>query len=403
MTFDNITKIGLFIAIYDQFFPNNRLKKTQRFFIIDADVFIIVIGSFFMAKMKKKSILFAMTCMLTMSTVLSACGKEENHEIVVDEEKAQTDYMLAEATVGDVSLTKKVTLKYAQKDSESLNFKLEGYQIKGVYVEKGDKVKAGDLLAELEMEAAGEEYDNCVTSIELYETDLKFLKEQRELALDQSKRMVESGETDEAGAKERNLKIEEEYAPKIKECEDYLAYQNLRKDYYGQQVEEGRIYAGIDGTVAYVRTFSKTARSLKTQNVVTIFDSAKCSFTCADEDYSQYMEEGRKYTITLLNGTEYETVYSYNKEDKELVFELPEPDYTLSIGAKAYFNVILDERDGVLWAPKKAVHTVGDEYYVYFTDENNIRTVQYVTVGLKGDDRYEILSGIKEGDFLVIK
>ncbi len=53
--------------------------------------------------------------------------------------------------------------------------------------------------------------------------------------------------------------------------------------------------------------------------------------------------------------------------------------------------------------PKKAVHTVGDEYYVYFTDENNIRTVQYVTVGLKGDDRYEILSGIKEGDFLVIK
>ncbi len=403
MTFDNITKIGLFIAIYDQFFPNNRLKKTQQFFIIDADVFIIVIGSFFMAKMKKKSILFAMTCMLTMSTVLSACGKEENHEIVVDEEKAQTDYMLAEATVGDVSLTKKVTLKYAQKDSESLNFKLEGYQIKGVYVEKGDKVKAGDLLAELEMEAAGEEYDNCVTSIELYETDLKFLKEQRELALDQSKRMVESGETDEAGAKERNLKIEEEYAPKIKECEDYLAYQNLRKDYYGQQVEEGRIYAGIDGTVAFVRSFSSTARSVKTQNVITLFDSAKCSFVCSGEDYAQYMTDGQKTTIELLNGTQYETTYRYSPEDKELVFELLEPDYSLSIGTKAYYYIVLDERKNVLRVPRKAVHHAGDDYYVYYTDENNIRTVQYVEVGLEGNDYVEILSGINEGDYLVLK
>ncbi len=356
-----------------------------------------------MVKLRNKRMMTVFSVLAAGSLILAGCGKKEVHEIVVEKEPAKAEYNVAEASVGDVLLTKKLTLKYAQKDSENLNFKIEGYRIKGVYVQKGDKVKAGDLIAELDMEEAGEQYDNCLTQIDLYETEVNFLKEQKELALDQTRRMLESGETDAVAAAERDADICADYDPQIKEIEDLITYQTMRMDYYGKQVEEGRIYAGIDGTVAYVRTFSKTARSLKTQNVVTIFDSAKCSFTCADEDYSQYMEEGRKYTITLLNGTEYETVYSYNKEDKELVFELPEPDYTLSIGAKAYFNVILDERDGVLWAPKKAVHTVGDEYYVYFTDENNIRTVQYVTVGLKGDDRYEILSGIKEGDFLVIK
>ncbi len=245
-----------------------------------------------MVKIKRKSMI-SVILPLTLGMVIFAggCGKKENHEIVVEEKPARTEYLLAEAEKGDVVLSKKVTLKYAQKDSENLSFKLEGYQIKGVYVEKGDRVKKGDLLAELDMEEAGEEYENCISTIELYETSLKFLMEQKELALDQSRRMVKNGEIDEAGAKERDKKIEEEYEPQIKEYRDLIEYESLRRDYYGGQEEEGRIYAGIDGTVAFVRSFSTTARSLKTQNVVTIFDSAKCSFTCAGEEYAKYMHD----------------------------------------------------------------------------------------------------------------
>jgi macrolide-specific efflux system membrane fusion protein len=357
-----------------------------------------------MVKIKRKSMI-SVILPLTLGMVIFAggCGKKENHEIVVEEKPARTEYLLAEAEKGDVVLSKKVTLKYAQKDSENLSFKLEGYQIKGVYVEKGDRVKKGDLLAELDMEEAGEEYEDCISTIELYETSLKFLMEQKELALDQSRRMVKNGEIDEAGAKERDKKIEEEYEPQIKEYRDLIEYESLRRDYYGGQVEEGRIYAGIDGTVAFVRSFSTTARSLKTQNVVTIFDSAKCSFTCAGEEYAKYMHDGMKCTIELLNGTLYDTVYRFSPEEKELVFDLEEPDYSLSIGTKAYYYIIMDERKDVLRVPKKAVHHAGDDYYVYYTDENNIRTVQYVEVGLEGNDYTEIISGINEGDFLVLK
>ncbi|MCR5584631.1 MAG: biotin/lipoyl-binding protein [Lachnospiraceae bacterium] len=357
-----------------------------------------------MVKIKRKTML-SVILPLTLGMVLFAggCKEEENHEIVVEEKPAQSEYLLAEAEKGDVVLTKKVTLKYAQKDSENLNFKLEGYQIKGVYVEKGDKVKKGDLLAELNMEEAGEEYEKCLSTIEIYETSLNFLIEQKDLALDQSKRMLASGEIDEAGALERNKKIEEEYEPQIKEYRDLIEYETLRKEYYGGQVEEGRIYAGIDGTVAFVRSFSSTARSIKTQNVVTIFDSAKCSFICAGEEYAEYMHDGMKCTIELLNGTPYDTVYRFSPEEGELVFELEEPDYTLSIGTKAYYYIVLDERKDVLRVPKKAVHHAGDDYYVYYTDENNIRTVQYVEVGLEGNDYTEIISGINEGDFLVLK
>ena len=357
-----------------------------------------------MVKIKRKTRILAVT-LITVGMFFSGmgCGEAEKHEIVVDEKPDRTEYQLAEATVGDVLLTKKVTLKYAQKDSENLSFKLEGYRIKGVYVEKGDKVKKGDLLAELNMEEAGEEYENCANIISLYETSLGFLTEQKDLALDQTKRMLESGETDEAGAKERNKKIDEEYDPQIKEYKDLIEYQTLRRDYYGSQVEEGRIYAGIDGTVAFVRSFSSTALSVKTQNVVTLFDSAKCSFMCEGEQYKDYMKDGMKCTIELLNGNLYDTVYRYSPEEGELVFDLEKPDYTLSIGTKAYYRIVLDERKDVLRVPRKALHHAGDSYYVYYTDENNIRTVQYVEVGLEGDDYVEILSGINEGDFLVLK
>ncbi len=356
-----------------------------------------------MVKLRNKRMMSVFSVLAAGSLILAGCGKKEVHEIVVEKEPAKAEYNVAEASVGDVLLTKKLTLKYAQKDSENLNFKIEGYRIKGVYVQKGDKVKAGDLIAELDMEEAGEQYDNCLTQIDLYETEVNFLKEQKELALDQTRRMLESGETDAVAAAERDADICADYDPQIKEIEDLITYQTMRMDYYGKQVEEGRIYAGIDGTVAFVRSFSSTARSVKTQNVITLFDSAKCSFVCSGEDYAQYMTDGQKTTIELLNGTQYETTYRYSPEDKELVFELLEPDYSLSIGTKAYYYIVLDERKNVLRVPRKAVHHAGDDYYVYYTDENNIRTVQYVEVGLEGNDYVEILSGINEGDYLVLK
>ncbi len=357
-----------------------------------------------MFKRRRKRILSIISVFAAgMLVFATGCGEDHDHEIVIEEEKPKPQYSMAEAEVGDVISAQKVTLRYSQKDSEVLKFKVDGYQIKGVYVQKGDKVKKGDLLAELDMETAGDEYDSCVSEIENYTDTLTMLEEQLNLALDQTQRMLKSGETDAAGAEIRDKEIHEEYDPEIKEVKDYITYETMRKDYYGAQVEEGKIYAGIDGTVANVRDFSSTARSSKIQSVITVFDSEKCSFTCDADGLENYLEKGKTYVIELLNGTQYETAFSYSKEFDELVFELREPDYNLSIGTKAYFSVVLDKRENVIRVPVKAVHHAGDKYFVYYSDENNIRTVQYVEVGLKGNDYYEIVSGINEGDLIVIK
>ncbi len=352
-------------------------------------------------KMRIFSILW--TCAFLTLFSLCGCGEKKDREIEVYEEPKKPEYTLAEVSRGNVVLSKRVTLMYSHKDSEELYFKTEGYPIKAVYVEKGDKVKAGELLAELDMGDVSDEYDNCLSSIELYETNLRFLNEQRDLALRQSDDMLESGELNKEGFKNRNAGIEEEYAPKIKEYVDLITYENLRKDYYGAKLEEGRIYAGIDGIVAFARKFSASAYSIKAQKVITILDSEKCSFTCSDSEYAKYMKDGQKCTIELLNGTMYDTIYHYLPDEKEMVFELEVPDYTINIDSKAYYSIILDERKDVIMAPRRSVHHAGDNYYVYYTDENNIRSVQYVEVGLEGNDYYEIVSGINEGDVLVLK
>ena len=346
------------------------------------------------------------TCALILGAVIalaSGCGKEPEPEIVLVPEEAANRYTVTEAKVSDVVKTEKITLKYTQKEPADHSFELSGYSIKGIYVSKGDHVKKGDLIAELDRSEVEDnllEIDNLLNE---YDTELKFLYERKALEYDQAKRMLDSGELKNEAAYEDYIKqVDDKYAEKIKEYEDDKYYQELRREYYGNQLEEGRIYASMDGVVSYVRSYSSFQQSIQGQKVVSIVDSAKCAFSC-DAVYTDHFTEGGKYVVKAINDVEYETVFHLSEDGLTMEFELVEPDYGISIGTKAYYHVILDISKDVVAVDKLAVHHAGDLYYVYYLDDNDIRTVEYVDIGLTGDDLCEITSGVNPGDILVLK
>ena len=64
--------------------------------------------------------------------------------------------------------------------------------------------------------------------------------------------------------------------------------------------------------------------------------------------------------------------------------------------------VIVSKRDGVLHVPNAAVRTAGGASSVTVVDAKNVQQQRAVTVGVVGDDATEIVSGLKEGDKVVV-
>ena len=64
--------------------------------------------------------------------------------------------------------------------------------------------------------------------------------------------------------------------------------------------------------------------------------------------------------------------------------------------------VIVSKRDGVLHVPNAAVRTAGGASSVTVVDAKDVQQQRAVTVGVVGDDATEIVSGLKEGDKVVV-
>jgi len=81
---------------------------------------------------------------------------------------------------------------------------------------------------------------------------------------------------------------------------------------------------------------------------------------------------------------------------------LKETAYDLKAKDSGKTTIITALRENVLSVPKNAVSTINGEPVVYIPDENGLKTYRKVEPGLYGDQRVEILSGLQEGERVVI-
>ncbi|MDR3295229.1 MAG: efflux RND transporter periplasmic adaptor subunit [Clostridiales Family XIII bacterium] len=73
----------------------------------------------------------------------------------------------------------------------------------------------------------------------------------------------------------------------------------------------------------------------------------------------------------------------------------------LALGGDMDVKIVTDERDGVATIPKKAVFSQNGADYVYVVAEGTAE-LREISIGLKGEDAYEILSGIEAGERVIL-
>ena len=348
--------------------------------------------------------------------MLSGCAEtaeQDNMVILFDEETITEVAGNLPAEYADVVSTTSISCRYQTAVTQDLAFDIERAKISTVYVTAGESVRRGQLLISIEtntdIEAERAEL--------LYQIQrLNLLKEKTLNQKDYDIRLAEfnsamgpdptSREAKEA--LEDTLKeIDDKYYFTLQGYDDDIAIANLKLYNLDANNVDHNIYAGMDGIVEYLRDGLEGSQTVIGRTVITLKDPTDMYFYLSDISQASYFEEGQEVVINVSGGQglQYEAIPEMSADGQSLRFILSGDDAaSVSVAEGTSGSIVLElgRRDNVLSVPKAAVHKAGDICYVYVVEDDGYRRYKEVEIGLEGDERIEILSGLEAGDMVAV-
>ncbi len=368
-----------------------------------------------MGKIKKRKYGLAALCVCALCLDLSGCGAEpdEEEDIVQIEQQEESVYTMVVASVGDVGLTDMLRCTYRQTEDEDIVISADGKTVSKVYVSQGDSVVKGQLLAELKVNSDEEAIDELEYKIARNTLLLGYTDKDEAYALSNrwwSYVYQSSMSESETEKLEDSLEsIRQTYRYKREDYQDTIALDVQQLENTRRELEESRIYAGMDGVLSYVAPDLEGAKVLEGQTVMTIIDTSRCLFEAkaSDTDYADLFQEGKAEVLKVTgNGkTLYVEVIPYDMENwgETLYFELPEGNPDIQVGMVGTLIYVVDTREQVLTLPKRVIRNADGKNYVYVVGDSGIQEVRWIETGLWGDTLVEIVSGLEEGEYVIQK
>ncbi|HKM03395.1 MAG TPA: hypothetical protein VJZ04_02160 [Lachnospiraceae bacterium] len=362
-------------------------------------------------KIRYFTLLF-MISLLQMGCSLFPIEKKPDDLVVAISEKG-IEYTMDVVRRGDIALNGKVNCVYAQTKEAQLSFPVSDKIISNVYVNKGDYVLAGTLLASLNIDGiddniANEEYEIARLSLLISQTKELMEFDKIERAEKRNREYYVTMEYNQLLAyDEATVELLNNYQLQIENYKDKLSILNLRLHADQQKKVESLVYASMNGTISFVRQNLEGSLCVSEETIITIIDDSDCAFTTDNLEYASYFNENEPVTITTGYGEKaigYEAYPVFTDSlNGKMSFQLVEPDLQLIINTAGVIQLVLDERSNVLYINKGVLHMADEKYYVYTLDKDGVRTQQFVTVGLLGNDYAEIIDGLAEGDLVILR
>lgn len=403
---------------------------------------------------------------------------------------------------GDVVVEDTIRCTYKPAKSEALSFSVSGEYVETIFVETGDSVKAGDLIAELDMGDLEEQRLDQQYELDSLELQKAHVEQQQNLAIrrcnlqiqqvqqmlnatassaeqppeetsgdessDSSEEPSGGGESTEPessdpessdpepsessvpestepaptesdsgdsqpetpkeepeepeseGADRQQLdrmlkeynqnltSVRNQYQQQLQEIGDAIYIQEKRIKELEQQIASRRIYAGIDGTVTFIRQYERGAVSTENEIVATIADISTSVFLVTGEEAAS-LKIGDTMYITYKK-EEHEAVVadpkvlglSEGSEDEPVAYlSLVQPDPDLEDGTKGSITVIREAREDVLYVKSSVIKNLNGQNVVYYLDSEGLKSMKNVETGLDNGEYVEILSGLEEGEEII--
>lgn len=281
---------------------------------------------------------------LLVSVLVSGCGilpkEEELAKTPIIEAYEQEPFRMVKVQRGNLKLYEKLEPVCMNIGERQYTFQLSDMAFKGIYVTLGEKVKKGTLLAEL----AGDETSSQVADV----NQLKLVAEEDSTVI--FVKAPEDGEKSIAG--------------------QIIVTTNTTKGYY-------------------LNAFTKNWKRFKTGEQVLIRIAGK-------EYKATVIDAGALGLPEAERGEE-------ENEESAVYFHLEDQSAYLQSGDKGEITILVEEKENVLYIPKNAVTLVNDKKIVYVENEDGIRSVKYIETGMETGKEVEVISGLKEGDHIIVE
>lgn len=358
--------------------------------------------------------------LLCLPLVITGCAEKSlqpENMIIVEKEEEGIEYNLTVATLGDVTLTKRIKCTYTQVNEQDVSFPVSGRRISRVYVEKGDSVKKGQLIAELSTDNLASQIENLEYKISRNNLLLSQLYANQERGIEKILLQYPLEEDTPDYEKDKlNKKREDainallesnEYS--IEDYQDAITLDTLELEGLQSQLNSSFLYAEMDGIIADIKERLEGSTSVANETIFRILDDSECIFSVTDLTYIDYFKNDASVSMSVNYGKgqgSYELVpYRYGEWSDTMYFSiLIQPDgAVLEVGDTGSIDLVLDSRSNVLCLPVSAVHEADGEEYVYILNEDNVREVKWIKTGLHGDTSIEILSNLEEGDKVFLR
>jgi RND family efflux transporter MFP subunit len=298
----------------------------------------------------------------------------------------QQEYDMEEVVTGNIQTFLKGTATFASGHVEALSFKESGGVLKGIPVELGQTVKAGELLAELE-----------TGDLEL-QLSLQRLNVERAQLLYEQAKASDANETD---LRLRQIDYERE---------------TISLGHMENKLAKARLYSPIDGTVTYIQALNTGDNINAYQPVVTVSDPSSLQLTYVAGDAGDLLPvetgmpvslkyKGKDYSGKVLQSPSsapatgnQETV---DRNAVTLIVGMDNKPGDIHVGDVAELTIELQKRENVLILPRAAVRTYMGSYYVQVLDGERRKELD-IEVGLMTPTEAEIAKGLQKGQKVIL-
>ena len=322
-------------------------------------------------------------------------------------------YTFATVERGDLELTQSIYCVYGSVRQQSLSFPMDGSRIDAVYVETGDAVSQGQLMASVNLEAVYERLAQMEQEQQKLALQLRYVDRYEELA--RARAAIQHAE-DPAARAAALSELSAQYEKQRVSLRDQQTCLTLEMDECNAKIAQGELHAPFDGTVTYARASTENTLTNKDYTMFTIVDSTRslfsaetaywASFQPGDQVQVVMIGDEATYPATVVDETELGDAPVEKKpgEKAMVYFELNEPVYSLEYDDHANVMLTVDSRKDVLLLNTRALVDRGDEKLVYYIDPTDgLKKYKVVTIGLVASMRAEILSGLSEGEQVILK
>lgn len=314
-----------------------------------------------------------------------------------------------------------------------MHAKVSGY-VRTINVDIGDKVKTGQVLAILEVPELMAQLQGAQAGVRHSEQEV--LRAQNEVARDEANfaalhanaqrlndadrarpGLIAQQELDDANAKDRAAAAQAESAKSaLSAAKQQLEVAQAGNTQMAAMSDYTRITAPFDGVVTwrYADTGALVQAGTSNSNSAPVVKLAQVSMLRlripVPEAISAKVKIGDSGDVTVqatgehFTGkvTRFTNALDPSTRTMQVEIDVPNPDYRLQPGMYANVRLEADSRADALTVPVQAIQRSENKVSVLVVDPQNKVQRREVTLGVEGSNRVEVLTGLTEGDRVIV-